>query len=53
MSHAAYHKAEVIEKEDLAGLTAQSGGSGFKGHCSIRISLSFSPTSFEQAGDHE
>jgi hypothetical protein len=39
MSHAAYHKAEVIEKEDLAGLTAQSGGPGFKGHCSIRISL--------------
>jgi hypothetical protein len=53
MSHVAYRKAEVIEKEDLAGPTAQSGGSGFKGHCSIRISLSFSPTSSEQAGDHE
>jgi hypothetical protein len=39
MSHAAYHKAVVIEKEDLAGLTAQSGGPGFKGHCSIRISF--------------
>jgi hypothetical protein len=41
MSHVAYRKAEVIGKEDLAGLTAQSGGPGFKGHCSIRISLFF------------